>query len=372
MRAPHRGAHGVRGESMIRQPSGTQRFAARVYIAGNPAGVAAGCLGLDKVEENRMIRNLVALFAALASAGAFAQGFPTRPIAMVVGFAPGGGTDTVSRIIAKKLSENIGQSVVVENKPGAGGNIATDYVAKSAPDGHTILLGSVGSLAVAPHIVATLPYDPRRDLAPITMAVEFPNVLVVHPSVPARTLAEFVKLAHEKPGSVTYGSSGIGGAGHLAGELFRLMAKADVVHVPYKGGAPAMTDLLGGQIQSIFATPITAGPHIKNGKIRALATTGATRGGGMPDVPTVAESGYAGYEAVNWYCYVVPAKTPKDVQSRWHKELMAVLNNADIRAQLGSHGMDAVPNTPEALQKYIEREYETWGKVVREAKISAN
>jgi len=151
-----------------------------------------------------------------------------------------------------------------------------------------------------------------------------------------------------------------------------MVAKTNIVHVPYKGGAPAMTDLLGGQIHSIFATPITAGPHIRNGKIRALATTGATRGGGMPEVPTVAESGYPGYEAVNWYCYVVPAKTPREVQQRWHKELVAVLNNAEIRAQLGSHGMDAVPGTPEALQKYIEREYETWGKVVREAKISAN
>ena len=315
---------------------------------------------------------VLALGMAFAVGASAQSTFPSRSITMIVGFAPGGGTDTAARIIAKKLSETMGQSVLVENRPGAGGNIAQELGAKATPDGHTILLASPGPLTVAPHMIARLPYDAQRDFAPITMAVSFPNVLVVNASVPAKTLAEFIALANASPGKVTYGSSGIGGIGHLAGELLRMVAKMDIVHVPYKGGAPAMTDLLGGQIHSIFATPITAGPHIRNGKIRALATTGATRGGGMPEVPTVAESGFPGYEAVNWYCYVVPAKTPKDVQNRWHKELVAVLNNADIRTQLGSHGMDSVPSTPEALQKYIEREYETWGRVVREAKISAN
>jgi len=313
-----------------------------------------------------------ALSMALAG-GALAQGaFPSRQITMIVGFAPGGGTDTAARIIAKKVSESIGQPVVVDNRPGAGGNIAQELGAKAAPDGHTILLAPPGPLTVAPHMIAKLPYDAQRDFAPITMAVSFPNVLVVNASVPAKNLAEFVALANATPGMVTYGSSGIGGIGHLAGELLRMMAKMSIVHVPYKGGAPAMTDLLGGQIASIFATPITAGPHIKTGKIRALATTGATRGGGMPEVPTIAESGYPGYEAVNWYCYVVPVKTPKDVQQRWHRELAAALNDASVREQLASHGMDSVPGTPEALQRYIEREYATWGKVVREAKISAN
>ncbi len=323
-----------------------------------------------------MKRIVAGALGALLAGGALAQGasgaFPSRQITMIVGFAPGGGTDTAARIIAKKLSEAMGQTVVVDNRPGAGGNIAQELGAKAAPDGHTILLASPGPLTVAPHMIAKLPYDAQKDFAPITMAVSFPNVLVVNAAVPAKTLAEFIALANANPGKVTYGSSGIGGIGHLAGELLKMVAKTNIVHVPYKGGAPAMTDLLGGQIQSIFATPITAGPHIKNGKIRALATTGATRGGGMPEVPTVAESGYPGYEAVNWYCYVVPAKTPKEVQNRWHRELTAALNNADIRSQLASHGMDSVPGTPEALQKYIEREYETWGRVVREAKISAN
>jgi tripartite-type tricarboxylate transporter receptor subunit TctC len=262
--------------------------------------------------------------------------------------------------------------VVVENKPGAGGNVATGDVARSAPDGYTILLGSVGSLAVAPHLVAKLPYDPLRDLAPITMAVEFANVLVVQPSLQTNTLAEFVKLAKEKPGTVTYGSSGIGGAGHLAGELLRLMAAIDIVHVPYKGGGPAMQGMLGGQVSAIFATPVTAGPHIRAGKIRAIATTGAARSAYLPDVPTIAESGYPGYEATNWYAFLAPAATPKPVLERLHRELAQVLKAPDVRESLDKQGMEAKPGTPEELAKYMAREYATWGRVVKEAKIQAN
>jgi tripartite-type tricarboxylate transporter receptor subunit TctC len=321
-----------------------------------------------------MVRQLIA--AALGAAfvhGAFGQAnYPTRPITMVVGFAPGGGTDTVARIVAQKVSASVGQSVVVENKPGAGGSVATDHVAKSAPDGYTILLGSVGSLAVAPHLIAKLPYDPLRDLAPITMAVVFANVLVVQPSVPAKTLAEFVKLAKDKPGTLTYGSSGIGGAGHLAGELLKIMARIDIVHVPYKGGGPAMRGMLGGEIQAIFATPVSSGAQIKAGKVRAIATTGATRSAYLPDVPTVAESGYPGYEATNWYAYMAPAGTPKEIVSRLHRELVQALNAPDVRVQLEKQGVEAKPGTPEELAKYIERELATWGRVVKEAKIEAN
>lgn len=320
-----------------------------------------------------MNRILSLALGLLAAGAAMAQApFPGRPVTMVVGFAPGGGTDTASRIIAKKLAENLGQSVVVENKPGAGGNIATELVAKSVPDGATILLASVGSLTVTPHLVAKLPYDPFKDLAPITLAVVFANVLVVHPSLGVATLAEFVKLAAAKPGALNYGSSGIGGAGHLAGELFRIMAKVDIVHVPYKGGGPAVTDLLGGQIAAVFATPASAGVHIKAGKIRALATTGPVRSPFMPEVPTIAESGYPGYEATNWYAYVAPSKTPKDVLARWNQELVKVLAAPEVREQLLSHGLEPMPGTAEALAKYIEREYATWGRVVKEAKITAN
>ena len=314
----------------------------------------------------------VAVTALFAGAALAQAPYPSRAISMVVGFAPGGGTDTASRIIAKKLGENLGQPVVVENKAGAGGNIATDLVAKSAPDGYTILLASVGSMAITPHLPPKPPYDPLRDLAPITMAVVFPNVLVVHPSMKTNTLAEFVALAKAKPGAINYGSSGIGNAGHLAGELFRIYAKIDIVHVPYKGGGPATTDLLGGQIGAIFSTPASVVGHIKAGKIRALATTGATRSLAMPEVPTIAESGYPGYEATNWYAYVAPVKTPKEIVARLQQELVKALSAPDVREQLISHGLEPQPGTSEALAKYIEREYATWGRVVKEAKITAN
>jgi tripartite-type tricarboxylate transporter receptor subunit TctC len=327
----------------------------------------------EQAMKTWIVRLCTAALAALVAHQAFAQGaYPTRTITMVVGFAPGGGTDTVARIVAQKVSASMGQSVVVENKPGAGGNVATGDVARSAPDGYTILLGSVGSLAVAPHLIAKLPYDPLRDLAPITMAVEFSNVLVLHPSVPASTLAEFVKLAKDKPGSLTYGSSGIGGAGHLAGELMKLMAGIDIVHVPYKGGGPAMQGMLGGQISAIFATPVSSGAQIKAGKVRAIATTGATRSTYLPDVPTIAESGYPGYEATNWYAYLAPAGTPKPILDRLHRELVQALTAPDVRAQLDKQGVEAKPGTPEELRKYMEREYATWGRVVKEANIQVN
>jgi len=317
-----------------------------------------------------MMRALMATLGLLVAAGAWAQGgYPSRTITMVVGFAPGGGTDTAARIIAKGLSERMGQSVVVDNKPGAGGNIATDLVAKAAPDGHTILLGSVGSLAVAPHLVANLPYDPRRDLAPITMAVTFANVLVVSPSLPASSLAEFVKLATDKPGTIAYGSSGIGGIGHLAGEMLQSMAKIDIVHVPYKGGGPAVRGLLGGEIPAVFATPASAGAQIKAGKVRAIATTGAKRSSYLPEVPTVAESGYPGYEATNWYCYLAPAKTPKEILDRLHTELVKTLEAADTRDLLFKQGMESHPGSSEELARYIEREQATWGRIVKEAGI---
>lgn len=319
-----------------------------------------------------MVRALAAIALAAFVQVASAQGYPSRPITMVVGFAPGGGTDTTARIVAKKLAESVGQSVIVENKAAAGGTVATHQVARSAPDGYTILLGSVGSIAVWPHLNPKLPYDPLRDLAPITMAVEFPNVIVVNSTLPVKTLAEFVAAAKAKPGIIGYGSSGVGGIGHLAGALLALTAGIDIVHVPYKGGGPAMQDLLGGQIPAMVATPVTALPHIKAGKVRALATTGAARAAMMPDVPTVAESGYPGYEATNWYAYYAPAGTPKDVLARLHKELVDALNAPEVREQLDRQGVEAKPGTPEALTKYMERELATWGKVVKAAKIQAN
>jgi tripartite-type tricarboxylate transporter receptor subunit TctC len=204
------------------------------------------------------------------------------------------------------------------------------------------------------------------------MAVTFANVLVVHDGVPARTLAEYVKLANETPGGLTYGSSGIGGAGHLSGELFRMMSKAPVVHVPYKGGGPAMQGLLGKQIASIFATPISAGPHIKSGRIRAIAVTSAKRTEFLPEVPTIAESGYPGFEATNWYAYVLPAKTPEEIADRWNRELVKILNDPGVRKALHDQGMEPAPSTRAELGATIKREYDTWAKVVKEANITAN
>jgi len=316
----------------------------------------------------------VAAGALLAvAADAFAQGnFPSRPITLVVGFAAGGATDTAARIIARKLSENLGQPVVVENKAGAGGNIAHQQVATAAPDGYTILLGSVGPLSVAPHLVKNLPYDPQKDLAPLTMGVIFPNVLVVHPSVPAKTLAEFVAMAKKDPGKYEYGSTGVGGAAHLAGELFKSRAGVNLTHVPYKGGGPAMPDILAGRITSYWATPSTALPHIQAGKLRPLATTGLTRSATLPEVPTVAEQGYPGFEAVNWYAFVAPAKTPPEILDRWNRELVKVLSDPAVKEQLVQHGLEPKPGTREELARFIRKESDTWGKVIREANIQAD
>ena len=319
-----------------------------------------------------MLRIFIAAALAALPHVTFAQAYPTRPIAMVAGFAAGGSVDTIARIVAKKLSDNVGQNVVVDNKPGAGGVVATQQIARSTPDGYTILLAAMGSLAVSPHLIANIGYDPLRDLAPITLAVVFSNVIVAHPSFPAKTLAEFVRLAKASPGKIAYGSSGIGGTGHLAGELFAMTAGIEITHVAYKGGAPAMQDLLGGQIPVVFGTPVTSLPHIKSGKIRALATTGLTRAAILPDVPTVAESGYPGFEAINWYAYVAPARTPQDVIARLNRELTAVLKASEVREQLDVHGVEAKPSTPEELAKFMQSELATWGRVVKAAKIQPN
>ena len=304
------------------------------------------------------------------SLGAQAQTFPSKPITTVVGFEPGGGTDTTARIVAKTLSEQIGQQVVVENRSGAGGDIAVDYVAHAAPDGYTLVLANVGALAVNPHILKT-PYDPLRDLTPITMAVVFANVLVVQPDLPAKTLADYVQLAKRKPGTVTYASSGIGGAGHLAGELLKVMAKADIVHVPYKGGGPAMQGFLGKQVDSFFATPVSSIKQIQAGRARALATTGTKRAKLMPDIPTVAESGYPGYEALNWYAYLGPANLPKEVLRKLNQELVKALKSPEVLAAFDKQGLESQPGTPEELATYMKREYDTWGKVVKQANIKA-
>jgi tripartite-type tricarboxylate transporter receptor subunit TctC len=317
-----------------------------------------------------MKRLLAAAFGMAFAACAAAQGFPSKPITIVVGFEPGGGTDTVARIVAKTLGDDIKQQVLVENRAGAGGDIAVDYVAKATPDGYTIVLANVGALTVNPHILKT-GYDPLKDLTPITMGVVFANVLVVQPSLGVKTLADYVNLAKKKPGAITYASSGIGGAGHLAGELLKIVAKIDIVHVPYKGGGPAMQGFLGKQVDSFFATPVSSIKQIQAGKAIAIATTGTKRAELMPEVPTVAEAGYPGYEALNWYAFLGPKGLSKDVTDKLHGELVKALKSPEVLANFKKQGVEAQPGTPQELSAYMKREYDTWGKVVKQANIKA-
>ncbi|WEE75577.1 tripartite tricarboxylate transporter substrate binding protein [Comamonas testosteroni] len=321
--------------------------------------------------QRRPLVLAAALAACLPLAGAHAQDFPPkRPVTMVVGFAAGGSADIAARIIAKKLGENIGQSVVVDNKPGAGGNLAHAQVAHGPTDGSVLLFGSIGPLSISPHFMK-VSYDPLKDLAPITMGVTFPNVLVVPASKGIKTLGEFVAAAKREPGKLDFASTGPGSAAHLAGELLNDIAKIDTVHIPYKGGAPALQDVLGGRVSSFYAAPPTALPHIESGKLIPLATTGLTRPAYLPNVPTVAET-YPGFNATNWYAFVAPGKTPKPLLDRWNIELVKVLNAPDVRANLLKHGQTAAPTSREELAKFISTENEKWSRIIRERKITAD
>lgn len=315
-------------------------------------------------------RSTLAMLGALVIAGttssAAASEFPTKPIRLVVGFAPGGGTDTTARTLSAKLSAAVGQQVVVDNRPGHSGTIAADIVAKGTPDGHTVLLGTI-ALVINPSLSEKMPFDTLKDLAPVTRAADSTNILVVHPSVAAKSVKELIDLGKAKP--LNAGSSGIGGTGHLAIELFNLQAGTKMTHVPYKGGGPAMVDLLGGQIQLIFATAASSVGHIKAGKIRALAVTTAKRSALVPDLPTIAEAGLPGYEANNWNGFLVPGKTPRPIINRLNKELTAVLNAPDIKEALFKQGLDAAPSTPEAFASYMKSEMAKWAKVIKAAGI---
>jgi tripartite-type tricarboxylate transporter receptor subunit TctC len=297
------------------------------------------------------------------STAAGAAGYPERPVRMLVGFAPGGGTDATARAISPKMSEILGQQVVIDNRPGAAGNIATDITSKSNPDGYTILMGTIAALSINPSLYKKLPFDPIKDLAPVTRAVDSTNVLVVHPSVAAKSVKELIALAKSK--SLNGGSSGVGGAGHLALELFNLQAGTKITHVPYKGGGPAMTDLLGGQIQLIFATAASAVGAIQAGKIRALAVTTLKRSPLVPDLPTISESGLKGFEANNWYGIIVPAKTSRAIVMQLNKAATTALETPAIKEILFKQGLDAAPESPEAFGAYIKSEGVKWEKVIK-------
>jgi tripartite-type tricarboxylate transporter receptor subunit TctC len=308
---------------------------------------------------------VLAAFLVGPAATAMAADFPSKPIRILVGAATGGGVDITARILAAKLSESLRQQCVVDNRPGASGNIASELVAKAAPDGHTLLMGTIAPLAINPSLYANLTFDPVRDFAPVSRAADSTNVLVIHPSVPARSVRELIAIAKARPAQLLYGSAQTGSAGHLAGELFNAAAHVKIVHVPYKGGAPAMIDLISGQLQIIFATVITAVPQVKSGRIKALAVTTAKRSQVMPALPTMDEAGLPGFEVNNWYGVVAPARTPPEIVQVLNREMVRALNLPDVKDVMLKQGLDPAPSTPDEFGAYIKSEIAKWRKVVQ-------
>jgi tripartite-type tricarboxylate transporter receptor subunit TctC len=310
-----------------------------------------------------MMRSL--LLALLLAAPVHAQQYPTRPVRFVVPFAPGGSVDTLARTISPRLAEALGQQVVVDNRSGGNGNIGMEIVAQSRPDGHTGLLGYIANLAIFPSLVKSLPYDPVKDYAPVTQVATSPNVLTAHPSVPAKSLKELIALAKTKPGTVTFASTGVASVGHLTGELLNTLAGVKMTHVPYKGGGQAIIDLLGGHVNVMFSGFSAAMPHIKSGKIRALAVTGAQRSPALAETPTLAEQGFPGVEATAWYGVLLPAATPRPIVTRLHSEITKILKVPDVVQRLDPLGFEIVASTPEEFGAYIKSEIRKWEKVVR-------
>lgn len=318
-----------------------------------------------------MARRLAFAFALqFLAVGAFAADYPARPIKLVVPYAPGGGADSVARIVAKKVSENIGQPIVIENKGGAGSILGTDMVAKAEPDGYTLLLGQSGPISINPAVYKTLPYDPVKDFAPITMTTAYPYILVVNASSPAKTLQEFVALAKEKPGAMNYGSTGVGAANHLVSELFNSKAGLKMTHVPYRGTALAVGDLLSGQLSMVWGDPISVLGHIKAGKLRALAVTSSARSPVAPEVPTVAESGYPGFEALAWHGILAPARTPPVIVEKLNKEIVKALADPATRKLLTDQAMATVGNTTPEFAAFIQKDILLWKGVASAANVT--
>jgi tripartite-type tricarboxylate transporter receptor subunit TctC len=314
----------------------------------------------------------VVAFAVFVLSGtlsaAQAQDYPSRPIRMVVPFAPGGGSDISARVLADGLSDALGQSIVVDNRPGAGSILGCDIVAKANPDGYTTLLGNI-SMAFNTAIYKKLPYDAIKDFAPITLATDQPNILVAHPSLPAKSFTEFLSLASSQPGKFTYGSAGSGSGTHLAMELLLMSRRLDLVHVPYKGTGPALTALLGNQISVFFSTYASALPHVKGARLRAYAVTSTKRTATLPEIPTVAESGFPGYEYSTWYGFLAPAGTPRAIVEKLNKAAVTALRSERTRERYVAQGMDPIPSTPAEYATYLKSEIAKWTKVVRAAKL---
>lgn len=296
------------------------------------------------------------------------QAYPTRAVRTIVPFAPGGGSDIVARGILPRLSDSLGQQFIIDNRPGAGTLIGAELAARAAPDGYTLFIGITGTMAINPSIYKKLPYEPVRDFAPITLVANGPNVLVVHPALPARSVEELIALAKSRPGQLTYGSAGIGGAPHLAGELFKSMAKVDMVHVPYKGAAPVTIDLLSGNIQVMFAGMGAALPYIKAGRLRALAVAGEERSPALPEAPTIGEF-LKGFAAATWFGVFAPAGTPKEIIAVLHREITKVTSRDEVRKQLLSLGYEPATSTPDQLGQYVKDEMAKWARVIKSAGI---
>ncbi|HVL55771.1 MAG TPA: tripartite tricarboxylate transporter substrate binding protein [Burkholderiaceae bacterium] len=319
-------------------------------------------------------RNVLKAMAAIGAVGIGATGrpvgaqqawTPSKPVRIIVPVA-GGTNDLLARLIGPKLSEVLGQPFIVENRPGAGGNIGADHVAKSEPDGHTLLIGYNGPIAVNVTLFKRMPYHPLKDLAPITLMVTAPQVLAVHPSVPADTVAELVRYIKERPGKLSYASIAVGSASHLTFEMFKSRAGLEIVHVPYRGSAPAVTDLLGGQVQAAFLVPGNALPYVPTKQLKLLATTGRKRFQGLPDLPTIAESGYPDFEAIAWIGLLAPAGTPQAAISRYHEEVTKILQMPEIRQKLVEIQFDVIGSTPEQFRDHIRKEIDLWGAVIKQ------
>ena len=300
---------------------------------------------------------------------AFAQGFPAKPIRLILPYPPGGGSDTIARPFARKMSENIGQQVIVDNRGGAGGNIGMEAAARSAPDGYTVVMGLTAQLAVNPGLYQKLPYDPVRDFEPITLLANGAYLLVAHPSLPVKSLKDVIAIAKKRPGELFYASSGNGSGAHLASELLNTMAGIRIVHVPYKGGGPALVDTISGQTQLLFATPIASAGHLQAGRLRAIAVSTTKRVNSMPDVPTAAESGLPGYDSGVWYGMLAPKGTPREIVARLNEEFRKVLADPGIRDFLTKSGIDPEGSSPEGLAKYMRSEIDKWAKVIKSANI---
>jgi tripartite-type tricarboxylate transporter receptor subunit TctC len=300
-----------------------------------------------------------------AMPAAQAADYPTRPVSLLVAFTPGGPSDVLSRIVGRKLEQLLGQPFIIENRPGAGGNIAAEQEAHAAPDGHTLLMGNNSILATNAALYKSIGFDPERDFIPISLIGSQANILVVNPSVPARTMAELIALAKANPGKLNFASSGFGAAAHLAGELFKTEAKINITHVPYKGAAPALQDLIGGHVQMMFATAASVVPQIKDGKVRALAVTTLKRTAVLPEIATVDELGLKGFDATTWHGLVAPARTPKEVIATLHRATVAALADPGVKKALGDLGVDIVGSTPEEFAAYIKSEIPKWTAIVK-------